>query len=139
MYEVLRWTSSLLRAVSLAAAPSSFLPGSLVSTEAAACYCLARMMGLQGSLQHPALAAHVVQPTVLPSNSLHLARGFKRSRISQRPRIMPISAAASDFYAQQATSFSSLGVHEGLAQALERVGLQRPSFIQVHLPDVPTP
>jgi len=74
-------------------------------------------------------APHPLMPAAM--TSFGPVRGFKKARILQRPRIMPVSAAASDFYAQEATSFSSLGIHEDLVKALERNGMTRPAHVQV--------
>ncbi|KAF5831804.1 hypothetical protein DUNSADRAFT_12550 [Dunaliella salina] len=144
LHAVLRRTSSAFRALSapsFACASSTIEPG-CGSSVASVGYLLAKMMA-QGSLQQPQayMAIHMHQPRHrtpihahflrLPAApSLNLVRGLKRPRVLQRPRIMPVAAAASNFYAQQATSFSSLGVHEELSKALERAGLTRPSYIQ---------
>lgn len=132
-----------LPGASFACTSSASEPLYASSVASVAGYLLARMMATMHGSLHPqaCMAVHAHQHRHLtPTHahflcqpaapSLSLVRSFKRPRVLQRPRIMPVAAAATNFYAQQATSFSSLGVEEELSKALERAGLTRPSYIQ---------
>lgn len=51
-------------------------------------------------------------------------------RVYRKPRLQPVAAAASDFYAPD-TTFASLGLDEDVVAALNRAGFTQPSRIQV--------
>ena len=55
----------------------------------------------------------------------------KRARVARLPRLLPVAAASTDFYAEDGISFTDLGVGEVVAEALHRQSFTRPSRVQV--------
>ncbi len=62
---------------------------------------------------------------------LSSSKAYSRIHIIKKPRLTPLSSVNNGFWAEEARTFSELGISKVVEEAMTRQGFTRPSFVQV--------